>query len=197
MDDAPKVWHYRNAKTGDEIGPLSQSSIQGVVERDTLVWKEGMSEWKKAEEIDVFAKFFNRQKPLIPMSAISDRWAWHLATIPLIVWYAIIAFPSWSGIAIQSDTLQVVAICACIVLNSIFVIADGKLIKKSRHDIDGSNLLLILGCCLVPVYLLVRAIKLGGSKKFLPFAVWCALCFILNEEAKAIAMRTAFQNLHF
>ena len=52
-----------------------------------------------------------------------------------------------------------------------------EIAAEACDEIEGSNLLLIIGCILVPVYLFVRAVKLKSAWKFLPLIVWCALFF--------------------
>jgi len=173
-DNGPKEWFYQHPKTGAETGPLSQSEVNSAINvtinQDTLMWKAGMQDWIKAEEIETFKGAFNKVRPLLPTSAVSDKWAWCLATIPLVAYWAVSAI--WKDVGVSF----VVGGVLCFVLNCIFAKKDEKVLEGSRRNIASSGLL-ILGCILVPVYLLVRAIKLGGVKKFLPFVVWCVLCF--------------------
>ncbi len=173
-DNGPKEWFYQHPKTGAETGPLSQSEVNSAINvtinQDTLMWKAGMQDWIKAEEIETFKGAFNKVRPLLPASAVSDKWAYCLATIPLVAYWAVSAI--WKDVGVSF----VVGGVLCFVLNCIFAKKDEKVLEGSRRNIASSGLL-ILGCILVPVYLLVRAIKLGGVKKFLPFVVWCVLCF--------------------
>ena len=178
-DNGPKEWFYQHPKTGAETGPLSQSEVNSAINvtinRDTLMWKAGMQDWIKAEEIETFKVAFNNVRPLLPASAVSDKWAWCLATLPIIAWYAIAYI--WFKLNMQTHALSSAPWIVGVLLNCIFAFLDYRVIERSRREIAGSNLLLIIGCILVPVYLFVRAVKLKSAWKFLPFIVWCTLVF--------------------
>lgn len=69
-----KQYYYVN-KYGQQAGPISvgQFSACGIM-KDTLVWCEGMSEWKKAEEVEELKHLFapattNCPPPLQPSVA--------------------------------------------------------------------------------------------------------------------------------
>lgn len=53
-------WYY--AKEGASAGPIPQSDLvylleSGAISRATLVWKEGMKEWQRADELEGFPAF--------------------------------------------------------------------------------------------------------------------------------------------
>jgi hypothetical protein len=47
---------YFYIKNKKEIGPLSFTEISDLITSDTIVWREGMEDWKKAKEIDDFSE---------------------------------------------------------------------------------------------------------------------------------------------
>ena len=164
LNDEPKEWFCQNLKTGEELGPLSQSQVCSLVarkeiNRDTLMWKSGMEEWRKASELELFSETVNSERPLLPASAVSDKWAFCLATIPILVYCFLCALQLGS-----------IAWLPCIVLNCIFAWKDTRLLERCRRDMTGC--LVTLACTIVPLYLLFRAIKLGGGAKWLPLVIW-------------------------
>lgn len=159
VDNAPKEWHYHD-DDGSERGPFSTNSLKGLIGRETLVWKEGMSEWKRAADVPELAAILVSIKPELPPSAIPEKWVWALAAVPIPV--------SWF-LAGMVESASIVTV-ATIALNILFLVLDIQALKKTGRDI---NKVLWLGLILVPVYLFVRAAKY--SKKYAPAIVWCVL----------------------
>ena len=71
----PKV-QYHVAVNGQATGPydlsaLAQLITSGVLTKDTLVWKNGMENWDKAEnQPDINALFANSMPPIPPVPPI-------------------------------------------------------------------------------------------------------------------------------
>jgi hypothetical protein len=82
LDDGSQ-WYYE--ESGNKIGPLSSLKMKQLahnnhtVYRFTKVWREGMLEWKKAEETELI-QFFAGPPPLV----VSNVIMWILAVSPLI-----------------------------------------------------------------------------------------------------------------
>ena len=62
---------YHVAVNGSATGPydlatLSQMITSGQINKETLVWKAGLSEWIKAEEAEELKGLFNTTPPPIP-----------------------------------------------------------------------------------------------------------------------------------
>jgi len=61
IDDDGKTWYYE--EDGIKIGPISSSKIKQfannnhTIYRFTNIWRDGMPEWKKAEETEL-GKYF-------------------------------------------------------------------------------------------------------------------------------------------
>lgn len=49
-----------------DLNMLSQMVTQGSLTRDTLVWKQGMQNWAKAESIEDLKNLFANVMPPIP-----------------------------------------------------------------------------------------------------------------------------------
>lgn len=158
-DNGPKEWFF-HPEEGEDVGPLSVYGIKGRISRETLVWKEGMPEWKRAADVPELGAIFVNIKPDLPPSAITEKWVWALAALPIPV--------SWF-LAGMVESASIVTV-ATLALNILFLMLDIQALKKTGRDIDN---VLWLGLILVPVYLFVRAAKY--SKKYAPAIVWCVL----------------------
>lgn len=95
--------------------------------------------------------------------AVSDKWAWTLATAPLSV---DIVFGSW---AVTGVILTIIVI----VLNCIILMLDKKELESNGNK-PGDWIW--LGLVLVPVYLFMRASKMGGKYGYA--ITWCGLFLI-------------------
>ena len=60
---------YFYIKKKEKIGPLSLHELkEASLERKTLVWREGLDNWKKAEEYEELEEVFNSVPPEVPVS---------------------------------------------------------------------------------------------------------------------------------
>jgi len=69
----PQGPQYFAAPGGQQAGPfgmdaLRQQVTSGAITKETLVWTEGMAEWKPAGEVDAVAKLFGAVPPPLPPS---------------------------------------------------------------------------------------------------------------------------------
>lgn len=67
----PGTVSYFVAKDGQQTGPfdlatLKQMSLSNQLSRESLVWKNGMAEWSKAESVDEIKSLFENVPPPIP-----------------------------------------------------------------------------------------------------------------------------------
>lgn len=154
--NTPKEWYYHPA-SGSDIGPVAICDLTGRITRNTLVWKMGMAEWCQAGNLPELASILTVVKPPVPPTAISDKWLWCLAVIPIVI--------SW---ILESSLGYAVSLVVTIILNFTFATLDGKEIERSGRDT--TSLWWVL---LVPVYLFVRAARY--SKRYAPAIVWCVL----------------------
>ena len=167
-NDPSKLWYYL-AGDGRE-GPVTEKQIEdlarsGNIGRKTMVWKEGVSDWIKIEDSDL-KYIVERFVPATPMNAISDKWLWALATIPLIVDTVLVS--------LIPESASIICTIAIIGLNILFMTLDNRDLKKNGIAYESW---LWLGVILVPVYLFVRAAK--TTKNIAPGIVWCVL-FVLS-----------------
>jgi len=174
-DNGPKEWFF-HPETGEDIGPLSVYGLKGRVTRETLVWKEGMAEWVRADAVPELASIFTSVKPELPPSVIREKWVWCLASVPIPVSW-LLKYILLLILGINESALWT-CLWACfvitIIMNSVFIVLDIKELKRCGRDISG---VLWLGLFLIPVYLFVRAATY--TKRYAPAIVWCVL-FLLD-----------------
>lgn len=158
-------WFYINNNV--RCGPFRAENIQSLVQKgeiskETLVWKKGMLNWLPAVQTEL-VHIIRTAVPPMPSNIVSDKYAWTLATVPILISWFIesIGLPFW-----------VVTICT-ISLNIIFLMLDSDELNKSGQNI---NNWMWMGVVLVPVYLFVRASK--TKKKYGYAVMWCVMFFI-------------------
>ncbi|MDO4261402.1 MAG: GYF domain-containing protein [Eubacteriales bacterium] len=164
-EDTGDEWYY--VKDGIKYGPCSLESMKREIAeerigREDFVWKEGMKEWIPAKQTCLI-KYLNVIAPNIPVEAISNKYAWTLATVPIFV--------SWIIEAITG--LELIAVITAVILNTYFASRDAKTLKKSGKDAEAWGW---LGFFLVPIYLLIRSAKI--DKKYGYVIAWCIMAFI-------------------
>ena len=157
---------------GAKKGPYAENQVidllkSGSITGESLVWRSGFEDWKKLADTELHMQLKDVVPP-VPPSAISDKWLWCLATVPLFIsWIVEAAFPE-SGKA---------GMIVCIVLNCIFLCLDVELLKKGGRQAESW---LWLGLLIVPLYLGVRASR--TNKNWLPLVAWIVLMvFDLNQ----------------
>jgi len=62
---------YHVVQNGQDVGPfdmgaLSQMVSAGTLTKDTLVWKQGMADWVKAETVQELQPLFSSSVPPVP-----------------------------------------------------------------------------------------------------------------------------------
>ncbi|HAG04604.1 MAG TPA: hypothetical protein DCG28_04100 [Lachnospiraceae bacterium] len=162
------LWYYYLGNV--RKGPVSEKQIEdfvrdGVLERDSMVWREGFSEWLKIENTAFMS--FIQQRP-----ALSDKWLWTLATVPLLVNFMLLKFIPEAG----STPITIIVI----VLNTIFFLLDVNYLRENGVD---AGAWMWLGLVLIPVYLFVRASK--TTKNWGPGIVYTVL-FVLSLFAQRL-----------
>lgn len=112
QNSAPDEWFYINNSM--RCGPCDKEKIsvfiqQGQISKDTLVWKKGMLNWLPAGQTELIHTIKDVVPPM-PNNIVSNKYAWTLATIPILIsWFVeLIGFPT------------VVVIICTISLNVIF-----------------------------------------------------------------------------
>lgn len=174
-------WFYYDDKK--RVGPLSFDQMKeaiatGKISVDSLVWHQGLDEWKKASETSLHTILAMTVPPVLKKHS-NDKWIWCLATIPLLVMYFLYSLvPSYEIYSVITNYTLIDLVV--FVLNTLFFIFDLKYLIEARH-LDKkmySFILLIIMFVIpmiVPIYLLTRAIK--TNKNFAPAIIWCVLYF--------------------
>jgi hypothetical protein len=158
-------WYYID--NGIRYGPFSMDDMKsnvllGKINANTSVWSEGFSEWKEAKST-ILNQFIITVVPPVASSELSDKWAWTLASVPILVNIMLFEF----GL---SEPLLTMVVSA---LNCIFLFLDIGYLKKVKEH---PGKWIYLGLLLVPVYLFIRASK--TTKKYGYAIVWCVLFFL-------------------
>lgn len=166
-DSDEKVWWY--VSVGVKAGPCTEIEMielihSGKIERDTQIWRMGMTGWIAANA-SCFKKQFSSIPPKVSPNQISDRFAWALAVVPIMISMIMVAF----GISNNTALITVPAS-----FNTILWALDYNLLKKAGYDSKGW---MWSGIFLIPVYLFIRASK--TNKNYWYAITWCIL-FILS-----------------
>ena len=158
-------WYY--VKDNNRVGPCRIDSIiaeitNGGIQRNTLVWKNGMGSWMTAEQT-MLNQYLQNVVPQMPDEIINNKYVWALATVPILVsWFVQAIF----GIGTLTTVIT-------IALNIAFITLDIGEIKKAGKNADNW---MWLGVVLVPLYLFMRASK--TDKKYAYAITWCAMFVI-------------------
>ena len=92
-------WHY--TLNGNRVGPVDQQAAQrlitsGGIKRDTMVWRQGMSDWQEAETTEL-SRFFSASIAPPPMRGtdVNNTLVWVLAfnQKPVLVIFSCIPAP--------------------------------------------------------------------------------------------------------
>ena len=157
-------WYYRDSK-GEE-GPCNQSEIETAIRRGQVDTDEGEvkigqdGQWFHLME-SRFARFIESLSP--KKVAISDKWIWCLAIIPMLVSLIIdhttinFGIPYFSWIA-------------PLTLNLLFIWLDQKELINAEMLAESW---MYMGIIVVPAYLVVREIKTNHN--YSPAIIWCFL----------------------
>jgi hypothetical protein len=167
-----KQWHY--ASDGERRGPVTSSEMSslissGQVTRTTLVWSEGMGDWKQAAQTDLLN---SSTPPPLTGKRVANGIAWVLALLPF-VYFPLIAY----AIADARNAQQVVE--NIIVTLILFMIPTVGLsfLDFWRVSRAGYPVPLWYWILPVPVYLFLRASLTGQRPDYaytwvLGMALW-------------------------
>jgi hypothetical protein len=93
-------WYY--AAEGEKHGPVEPPELigllaSGVIGRDTIVGRHGMSDWIPLDQTEIWASISENQTklsasiseedspPPLPLSSVDDTLAWIIAFVPLVI----------------------------------------------------------------------------------------------------------------
>ena len=162
-----KNWYYE--EDGKKVGPIPSSKIKllaknnHTIYRFTKVWRDGMPEWKKAEETEL-SQYFEGPPPLSG-DGVSNTFVWILAFAPIIG--AIIV--SILTELFHSHVFWMVNVG----LNIVLALLDERKLNAAGHN---TRALKLGSAWLVPVYLYKRSKALKQNLAY--FIVWI-VAFIL------------------
>lgn len=181
-------WFYYDDK--NRVGPLSfeemkEAITSGKIFADSLVWHQGLDEWKKASETSL-KQILTISSPAIPLNKISDKKLWMLSLIPGISFIIYDLFASIASFLLYSTSLfprvifePLIGILLLLSLFLLFVlprilliVSDSKYLKLSGYPLPRWA---YLGILFIPFYIFVRARR--STKNYIPLIFW--VLFIL------------------
>lgn len=159
-------WYYY--KGSNRCGPVAAGEIANLlrineINRNTLVWKAGMTDWVPLNQT-ALNTLASDVLPPIPMQAVSDKYAWALATVPFLCDFFLT----------RLNIVGLINMLIIIGINCAFLVLDINEIKKSGNN---PGHWIWLGLAIVPVYLFVRASKV--NRKY-GYAITYMILFSLN-----------------
>ena len=160
-------WFY--TLNGQRIGPVKDVDFPRLittanVDRNTMVWTQGFSEWMPLEQTKLVS-FFTAPPPLTG-KAVNNTIIWILAFAPLIGVFLTGFFSVILKIPVSSLWF------VTLILNLLLCMIDERKLKKAGHDTWKMGT-----AWFIPVYLYKRASILKQSKAY--FAVWI-IVFIIS-----------------
>ncbi|MFQ3071254.1 DUF4339 domain-containing protein [Neisseria polysaccharea] len=179
MDNSEQKWFYENKK--QRHGPVSLDEMKnlistGVISYGNVVWTNGYPDWVKIENSELKIFLSEAAPPPLKGESVSNVMVWMIAFLPLAGEFirGMILGSMYSNVydlnqAIINGELWYVTL----VLNIVFCIADGLMLKKAAIDVKR---FIAWAFFLMPVYLYKRARYLNQSLAY--FWVWI-VCFII------------------
>lgn len=154
-------WYYRDEQ--GEVGPCTQNDIETAIRRGQVNVEGEVKIGQDGQWFQMMESRFSRLiQSLSPKQvAISDKWIWCLAIIPILV--SVFMNHVWMG---HSSTYLTWIVP--VILNVLFIWLDQKELINAGMLAESW---MYMGILLVPVYLVVREIKTNNN--YSPAIIWC------------------------
>jgi hypothetical protein len=171
-------WFYE--QNGSKKGPIPKDElakliIDETIDPDTLIWREGMPNWLKANETGEFGR--GDGPPPLPISHVSSGFILLVSTLPIWMLFVQLII----SLAIAGDNTRLGAqyydhnawIIVTMIINAFFCSIDSTKLKKIGVEVS-----YIWAIFIVPVYIYQRGSKLmkiyGGDfvKNQIFFFIW-------------------------
>lgn len=162
-------WYYY--KGSDRCGPVAASEIADLlrikeIDRKTLVWKTGMVDLIPLNKT-ALNTLATDVVPPIPLQAASNKFAWALAIIPILVYTAFMLLGIPENYCITTSWI----------LNLIFWVLDVNHIEKTGNEL---GLWQWLGLIYISAYLFARSYKVDHKYSYsiscIIFLFLCTFC---------------------
>ena len=156
-------WYYHDNNM--VVGPVSQMEIETAIRNGQVDIENGEvrvgqdGQWVPLLN-SIFFRVTNNPSSL-PQVAISDKWIWCLAIIPLVVSVILGHIEAMSSLASLPWIVS-------LALNGLFIRLDK--IELLNADLQAESWM-YMGIVLVPLYLIVREIKTNHN--YVPAIIWC------------------------
>ena len=169
---AQKQWHY--AADGARLGPVPTSEMSSLiaarrVTRRTLVWSEGLRDWKEAGETELFA---SSTPPPLTGQSLPNGFAWVLAVLPVACIPILFLGMAVSGNDDEAVGAVLLPLFLLVIADFVFFALDFFRLRRAGHQLPFWT-----WATPVPVYLFIRASLLRQSPDYayvwiLGFALW-------------------------
>ena len=172
----PKSWFY--AYKGEQRGSISEPEMEKLLKekqlsKDSLVWREGFSDWLKLENTELEQYLDKTTPPPLTGDATDNKVVWILAFAPIIGFFLefVVAYMYFANEyraeeAVYNGNLFFITV----VLNVALGYWDESRLRKGGFDTGSFKSIVWL----VPVYLFKRTQALGHKKHY--FITWL-VCF--------------------
>jgi len=174
------TWYFYQVR--ERIGPvgeeiLVQQAKLGNITGETLVWQDGMLDWKPVGQTSL-ARLFrspNSVPPPLARATVDDTLVWVLAFAPILSGIAVtFLLTLFDPASDKAGRFFVFALLLRVGFNSVLCISDVERLKKAGHNTKD---LILMGLFLVPVYLFVRASRL---KQDYSYAIVWLVSFVIS-----------------
>ena len=161
-------WYY--SLNGKRLGPTNNDDLRqlmaaGVLDNETLVWKDGFDNWVSIGQTTL-RQIVTTPPPLSGV-AVNNGLVWAVAFVP--IWGTLLAYVIANATGIGVGFLWFITLA----LNITFCVIDDSILKNAGHDTRKFG----GWAWLVPVYLFKRAKALKQSLAY--FITWLA-CFSVS-----------------
>ena len=154
-------WYYKG--DFDTFGPCTQAEIEALISQRRIDFDGEIKRSQDGEWIPLLkSQFAGLIGSLPPQTvAISDKWIWCLAIIPLLVSIFI-------GRLRLDSSLSMLTWLIPVALNFLFIKLDSQELYNASMNAESW---MYMGILLVPVYLVVREVKTNHN--YSPAILWC------------------------
>ncbi|NWK43331.1 DUF4339 domain-containing protein [Ralstonia pickettii] len=171
------AWYYE--KNGQRLGAVTSEAIAQLlakqdIDRNTLVWKQGMAAWSPLSKTELVSHLQNStEPPVLPPAQMDNKFLWLLAFSPVICWIAEVTcalfqygdIPFFIKNALENNHYWYTTVAILLGLGW----ADYKALEKAGVNLQKLNKFWIL---LTPGYIWKRCQMLNQGYKFV--WIWLA-----------------------
>lgn len=162
-----ETWFY--AVGGQRIGPVSADKLRELlddqtIDRDTPVWRKGMTDWQPLRTTEIGAHL-EETPPPIRSNDINNDFVWALAVAPIAYLFVQIAINDYQSSHLGDDLSFSSTLVWLIptLANATLCILDERQLNRGGYSSGWMTLFALL---LAPVYLFMRAQRLRQTPNY-------------------------------